>query len=85
MFGYYPKGVFGSSYTGARILLKPRFLGPGSSRALLFGKPGKQRNIWPKRTIFYKRRSDPMLARVVAMLTQLIDRFDTDNTHNRGS
>jgi hypothetical protein len=26
-----------------------------------------------------------MLARVVAMLTRLIDRFDTDDTRNRGS
>ena len=26
-----------------------------------------------------------MLARVVAILTRLIDRFDTDDTRNRGS
>jgi hypothetical protein len=31
------------------------------------------------------RPDKEMLARVVAMLTRLIDRFDTDDTRNRGS
>ncbi len=32
-----------------------------------------------------RRPPKEMLVRVVAMLTQLIDRFDTDDTRNRGS